>query len=335
MDHLGTRLRQSRFYQYLRSAYYWHLQERPKIRRMVRQAQCLQSLPHEPKSVDLVFYSAVAPGETALLLDLLDSIRHYTHARWVLVVQGDHVPWAERHRYTTAGIDFADNPETMGLGGLFYTLRLALLRAFLRYDAAYYIKLDTDSLLINPLTRATLDEIFALRPDVGLAGAFLRDWDGRRRDFAYWREKMRAARPHLRPVYDLAHRHGFDGQGVQGGAYILSHEAVARFLERGWLTTWDRPRILRPWRVAEDHTFTMMTYAADLGVQCIGGPGGIVASAYRRFPDLDPLQFKREGRIFVHPLKTTAREARIRALYRRLRRAEHHFTTPQIRESAS
>lgn len=311
-------LKKTGIYKAARSFFYWNFVEKRVIRTVVN--DCVErSLRLSSQKKDMVFYMAAAPGESQLVLDLIDSIKYYTEADWGLVIQGDGLSEEEVRLYEECGALVGNNPVPLKFDGLFYTVRSALTIARSAFDAAFYIKLDSDSLMINPLHLGDLEAVFSSDPGLGMAGSFLRDWDGSERDFSSWRDKMFMQRRSLEPVYGMARNYGYDGEGVQGGVYIITRRAVDLMYEKGFLTKWNSVRILRPWRVAEDHLFTMMVYACKMKVACVGGVNGLVVSAYPSFPEADPMIFKNEGRVFVHPLKKNDREIRIRELYRRLR----------------
>jgi len=297
-------LKRSRAYKRLRSWYYWTFVEKSRIEALGR------SLADNPidrrEEKEFVFYMAAAPGETAFVEDLVKSIRAYAKGDWAVVIQGDVLPREDIVFYESLGISIANNPVKFAWEGLFYTVRAALRRAHALYEAKYYIKLDPDALLINDIDVTILDELFS-GPNVGLVGSYLYDCDGSPRDFSYMRAKFEKMGQTLQPVYDLAKERGYSGEGVQGGAYILARATVDAMAERGWLDKWNTVRVLRPWHMAEDHVFTMMTYACGFDVKCAGGPGQVIASAFPDFPDVSPLALKEEGRIFVHPLKDNPR----------------------------
>lgn len=278
--------------------------------------------PQARRRCDVVVVSAVADGEWGGICDLLESLACYLDCRYEVVFAEDVTTDGTAERLRAAGHWVVSNPEKLNLAGNELTLRRGFREATRLFDAAYYMKLDPDALLLGPGLLDAVSQAFAADDRVGMVGCYRIGHDGLARDLGYWRKRMiKYARSLGRP-YRLALERGYSaGDGVQGGAYVLSRSCMDAILAHGWFDGAGgyRPRHDRKSHIAEDSLIAMLTYASGYTVGEIGGPGQAFALNHRGLP-MTVEELVAQKRLVVHSIKFDDDESRrARDFFRRRR----------------
>lgn len=190
--------------------------------------------------------------------------------------------------------------------------------------AKFVIKLDTDSLVINPFADQ-VNCFFDQNANVGLVGSYLRepggvpknsiaDWSPRvgklRRPFTVWKSKdgwhfqcgfWSRDRQIQKLIREALHSGYVLGESCQGGGYALSAKALQKFNDRGLL---DDCFLFLNRRITEDiivGLFTRVVRMAMADFNDRGQPFGVVW----RGLCAPPPELLRHGYAIVHSVKDT------------------------------
>jgi hypothetical protein len=279
--------------------------------------------PKARRKCDIVIVLAASNGERPLVEDLLDSFRVHFNCDYEVVVADDCTSDGTYDALLASRCWVVRNPSKLGLSGVDLTLRRAFLEAFLLFAAPAYLKIDPDALVIGPGLPEFLVHSFASNPEAGLIGSYRLDPHGRPRDLSYWRERMIQRQADFLPVYRAAVANGYHpGEGVQGGAYAISHQCLGEIIRRKWLHGGGgyRPSPHEPTCVAEDSLIAMLTYTAGYTVLDVGGLNSPFAVQHKKLTfSLQELLL--QNRLVVHPLKLGDSDAaRMRQAFSQIRR---------------
>ena len=128
--------------------------------------------------IDLVVVIPVGPGcHTAYILDTIDSIKHYVHCTYRIVISDDsHNPVvSEAIEKQHADVIILKTTKNHGKGlGLYITLSNAFSYALDKYDFSVLLRLDTDALIVGQEPEANILDFFKLNPSIGLAGRYVK-----------------------------------------------------------------------------------------------------------------------------------------------------------------
>ncbi len=276
----------------------------------------------------------VGPGATELrrVRDLMDSLRRCEPTRGQVLLVADRQPGLHdlaRSRGQWSPVDVIDHPvKNAGRGtGMVNAGVLQALRWIARNHRteAFWLKLDTDSLVIGPFARR-LRQFFSDHPEAGMVGSYSRWPDGSPRPYQAWhagvlrtmsrriglwpswldwrdRLWLSAGRNHRKRVAVLraARAAGYrDGDHCQGGGYALSSEAVQAIAARGWL---DDPRLYRRTALGEDVMVAMMVAGSGGRLLDFNKPGEVFAVQWRGLPG-SPEALVEAGYAVTHSLKS-------------------------------
>jgi hypothetical protein len=280
-----------------------------------------------------------AAAERLRLFDLLASLWHYEPnlSRVVVVDDGALVDFPAG----PCPIDRVSNPRQgrgNGILGGLCTGILAGIKQCVAFENEidFVVKIDTDALVIAPFA-AQLARLFHDRPGAGMAGAYRFTPNGDRRDFSPWRElasdlgrawikdrprQRRAGRPSrhalfgapaaMRRATQLALRNGYEpGENLQGGAYVVSIDAIRKMNAAGLL---DNPLVWRDTALGEDVLLPMLTRAVGMTLLDHCSDGEVFGVRYKGLPN-PPEQLITRGFSIIHSVKNDA-----------------NFTEGQIRE---
>ncbi|MEQ1592433.1 MAG: hypothetical protein ABL892_08595 [Thiobacillaceae bacterium] len=286
--------------------------------------------PHARRRCDLVIISAVSDGEWLGVHDLLDSFITYLDCNYAVVVADDATTDGTYARLLDTDCWVVRNPQKLHLSGVDLTLRRAFLEAHRLFDAPIYLKMDPDALVIGTGLLNVLRSAFSTDPKTGLLGTYHLDWNGKKRDLSYSRDRMIRRRKDLGMPYNMAVRNGYQlGDGVQGGTYAVSHNCLDTIIRRGWFHGKQgyRPSGVKGEHVDEDSLIAMLTYAAGFKAQDIGGPGQPFGIWDIGLPM--PLEeLVRQNRLVTHAMKYND-EASLQARdFFRVRRDTFRFNQP-------
>lgn len=204
-------------------------------------------------------------------------------------------------------------------------------RAASAHRPDFVLKLDTDALLIGPVSKELRVAFTDHR--VGIVGSYTHTCTGAQREWTGWKTKLvraqlpvslvpnRTIRPRsikaARSVRDLltrARANGYElGEHCLGGAYAIGPALLAR----GDLFDW------RPWvgtGLSEDVVLGLLTAVAGLTMRGSVAPGEVFALAWQGLP-LPPGEILARGYSVVHSVRDQpfGTEAELRAYFRRRR----------------
>ena len=267
---------------------------------------------------------AAANGELLGIEDLLDSCNTYLTCDYEIIVADDATTDGTYERLLKAGCWVVRNPERQFLWGNDLTLRRVFHEAHRLFESPLYLKIDPDALIIGAGLEDALHSAFSSHPECGLLGTYQTDWNGAQRDLSYWRERMLNQSKALGKPYRLAIQNGYQvGDGVQGGAYVLSRACLNSIIKHGWMLGCDNynPSNERGRHVAEDSLIAMLTFAAGYTVGEIGGPDQAFGLWDVGLP-MSPEDLVRQNRIVTHAIKYQDEASLAAREFFRARRAE-------------
>jgi hypothetical protein len=235
------------------------------------------TFPLARRRCDLVIVSAASDGEWLGTQELLDSLATYLDCDYEVVVADDATTDGTHECLLNAGCWVVRNPQKLYLAGIDLTLRRAFLEAHRLFESPIYLKIDPDALVIGTGLLNALQTVFSADPKIGLLGT----------------------------PYDMAIRNGYQlGDGVQGGAYAVSHDCLDTVIRHGWFHGKNgyHPSIIKGQHVAEDSLIAMLTYASGFRAQDIGGPGQPFGIWDVGLP-MPPEELVRQNRLVTHAIK--------------------------------
>lgn len=285
---------------------------------------CIE-FPTARRRCDLVIVSAASDGEWRGIQELLDSLTTYLDCNYEVVVADDATTDGTYERLLDAGCWVVRNPQKLYLAGIDLTLRRAFLEAHRLFESPIYLKIDPDALVIDTGLLNALQTAFSADPETGLLGTYHLDWNGEPRDLSHWRDRMIRRRKDLGKSYDLSIRNGYQvGDGVQGGAYAVSHSCLDTIIRHGWLHGKNgyHPSIIKGQHVAEDSLIAMLTYAAGFKAQDIGGPGQPFGIWDVGLP-MPPEELVKQNRLVTHSIKYRDEVSLTARAFFRVRRTAH------------
>jgi hypothetical protein len=221
-------------------------------------------------------------------------------------------------------------------GGLCSPVLTALKWVQANTNARFVLKLDTDSLVINPVCER-LSRVFDVNPSLGMVGAHTLSPDGSKRLWDFhgatvmrmlkppfdWRRPLRGFRGE-EPTNEQAAlirralANGYEpGEHCLGGGYALSRTMLDRMAEAGYL---DEPRQWTQVDLAEDVMIGIHARAVGSSLANQVRPGEVFGVRYQGLHAL-PKQLVEEGFGVIHSVKNDSRmtEPDIRAFFKRRR----------------
>lgn len=285
---------------------------------------CIE-FPTAHRRCDLVIVSAASDGEWPGVQELLDSLATYLDCNYEVVVADDATTDGTYERLLDAGCWVVRNPQKLYLAGLDLTLRRAFLEAHRLFESPIYLKIDPDALVIGTGLLNALQTAFSAAPKTGLLGTYHLDWNGEPRDLSHWRDRMIRRRKDLGKPYDMAIHNGYQmGDGVQGGAYAVSHNCLDTIIRHGWFhgKYGYHPSIIKGQHVAEDSLIAMLTYAAGFKAQDIGGPGQPFGIWDVGLP-MPPEELVKQNHLVTHSIKYYDEVSLAARAFFRARRTAH------------
>jgi hypothetical protein len=230
-------------------------------------------------------------------------------------------------------------------GGLCSSVLMALQWAQANTDAEFVLKLDTDSLVINPFAEK-LSRVFKSDPALGMIGAYTLTPNGTPRLWEhhattvmrmswgpfYWCNPLRAifgsggscARAKL---IRAALRNGYDpGEHCLGGGYALSRPLLERMARSGYLAD---PRAWMNVDLAEDVMVGVHVRAVGMTLANYVRPSEVFGVRYQGLP-ADPDSLVERGFSVIHSVKNDPLidEASIRAFFKSRREATKQPPAP-------
>jgi hypothetical protein len=279
--------------------------------------------PRARRCCDLTVVSAASNGEWLGIQELLDSLATYLNCSYEVIIADDATTDGTYTRLLDAGCWVVRNPQKLHLEGNDLTLRRAFLEAHRLFESPVYLKIDPDALVIGAGLLNALQTAFSANPKTGLLGTYHTDWNGEPRDMSHWRDRMTRRSKDLGKPYDMAIRNGYQiGEGVQGGAYAVSHTCLDTIIRHGWLHGKNgyRPSSTKGQHIAEDSLIAMLTFAAGFQAQDIGGPGQPFGIWDIGLP-MSPEELVRQNRLVTHAIKYSDEASLAARAFFRARRA--------------
>jgi hypothetical protein len=293
------------------------------------------------------FAVAVAVGPDAReidrLRDLADSVGHHEPVAraWFVMIDdapepralASHVSLPASWRAVSLHHPRHDRAQVFRVGkGIVSAVLLAMKWIQANTDAAFALKLDTDSLVIRPF-RQPIAQRFAAVPTLGIVGAYRTTPNGTPRDWSHHARTLRAMlRPpfsvrhplrrlmwkpdprqaHLVDLVERANAHGYDlAEHCMGGGYAVARsllDAMARAGQLDDVTRWmgvDLPEDVTLGLHCRANAFTLADALDTFGVR------------YEGLPFL-PQELVDRGYAVIHAVKNDPRldEARVRAFFK-------------------
>ena len=278
------------------------------------------TVPRGPRAVVLV---PTGPGDAAALYDTLESVAEHEPAALVVVLAdgaGDVRP-DELERRSPGAVLLRPPHPSGGPPRLSPPLAWAYrwILATLRPDVG--VKLDTDALLTAPGLIDHAAEAFRAVPDLGMLGDTARRPDGTPGDTSYgaWviAHEQRWSRV-VRRTVRAAREHGWAGDEVHGGVYVLARRALVAMERTGHLE--HDP----PWwtLIGEDLWFSLGVVAGGYRI----GRTGVIATAQGCLP-VDAQTVLDDHLMAVHSVRRGVHgesEDELREFFRAARRAREH-----------
>ena len=277
---------------------------------------------------DVIVVIPVGPDtKPEFLADTIDSYIHYTLSSYkILLIDDSHQGIGVTIQETHPFVDVLYTDRISGsMAGLYITLSIAYSYALKKYDFKALLKLDTDALIIGPHPEKEILEWVSENPNLGIAGQYPYDYDGKLWDVAYPRTRIVNAtmtwkyirRPIanilLRKLYLKALKHGYrTGESVFGGAYFMSKSMLTSLQENKLLPNYT----LRTLNMGEDHLFGLL--AKSLGYELVNLCSDDLpfACAWKGLP-ASPEQLYKNGKKIIHSTKyyNNMREGEIREFF--------------------
>jgi hypothetical protein len=284
--------------------------------------------------------------EVDRLRDGLDSVRAFEESQDIHLVVIDDSPvprplpvavddWASVDIVRTSLWDgTAPDPYSAMVAGT-----LDGVRAASAHQPEFLLKVDTDALLIGPVSKKL--RMILADQRVGIVGSYTHTCTGAQREWAGWKSKLlraqlpvamvpnRTIRPRsikaarsARNLLTRARANGYElGQHCLGGAYAIGEGLLAREDLLDW----------HPWvrtGLGEDVVLGLLVAAAGLTLRGAVAPGEVFALAWQGLP-LPPGEIVALGYSVVHSVRDQpfGTEAELRSYFRR-RRTDHATRTP-------
>ena len=288
--------------------------------------------------------------EVERLADLADSLSAYEPGPgWFVMVDDSPAPRGlDRRVCLPPGITpvalHHRRPRPMSWrngGGMCSSVLMGMQWVQANTDAAFLLKLDTDSLIINPFCKRMCDLLDA-DPSIGTAGACTRTPEGLERT---WQHHAVTIRQMLKPPFDWRHpirsltgdypermpeaikrlirealRNGYDpGEHCLGGGYVLSRTLLDRAAGAGYLSD---PQMWMDIDLAEDVMAGVIARAVGLGLANHVKPGEIFGVRWRGLP-APPATLVEQAYAVIHAVKNDPDydEATVRAFFQARRAA--------------
>ena len=298
---------------------------------------------------------AVGPGEREVerVVDLAASVAHYERgpAHFVMIDDSPQQRGLDRvvqmpPTWTPVSLPHPrhDRETTFKVGkGIISAVLAAMKWIQAHTNAAYVLKVDTDSLVIAPFA-AKLERVFRESPTLGMVGAYkltpngtAREWSGHAKALFRtfepppfdWLHPVAStqARSAFNPpaaveAYNLAKATGvYDlGEHCMGGGYAVSRTLLDRLAAAKLI---DDPMRWTGVDLPEDVTVGMHTRAVGMTLADYVAPGEVFGVRYRGLPFL-PEELVDKGYSVIHAVKNDERvdEATIRGFFAQRRMSQ-------------
>ena len=286
---------------------------------------------------DLIIVIPVGPAcDPAFLKDTIESIQAYTTCRYQLIIADD----SQKNTGASMKAIFPDLDVIVTLknlgkvAGLYSNLSRAYAFALEHYLFKVLLKMDDDALMIGPEPEQRALQLFAARPQIGMAGRHITgqlsiDCYGNMHD-NYWPRKqlikdtctwklIRRPIPNLllRSYFFKALRNGYElGENIQGGAYFFSYQCLKTLQDAGLLPSANLGRV----NLGEDLLFSLLVRAIGMELGDLSAHGEPIGCAWKGLP-ATPLQLHQDGRKIIHSIRFHGdlKEPDIRAYFQKVR----------------
>lgn len=187
-----------------------------------------------------------------------------------------------------------------------------------RYEFNHYQSIDYDTLYIQKdADKKILDRIDS--PDIGLLGCHGKDNE-------HWRAEYKRTQKKFESVFGKVPPSYIQGEGVQGGAMLLTASLIDRMKKR---RMFEPPFSIakRHTGIADDHLLPIFVRMCELKILDISD----IASCYWRAKD-DPRGYEKKGIVMFHPTKlrpenkNKSTDIEIRNYFRKLRQCKDLLT---------
>jgi hypothetical protein len=232
-------------------------------------------------------------------------------------------------------------------GGLCTSVLMGLKWVQANTNARTVVKIDTDSLVINPFSQRLFDFLDA-QPNIGCAGAYTRTPEDLTRT---WHHHAVTIRQMLKPAFDWRHpirslsgrhpdamprevveliraglRNGYDpGEHCLGGGYALPRTLLDRMDAAGYLAD---PMMWMEIDLAEDVLVGLYARAVGMELANCVRAGDVFGIRYQGLPG-SPAELVEKNYAIIHAVKNDAAydESTIRAFFKARRTSGRHVGT--------
>lgn len=274
----------------------------------------------------------VGPGtRTDFIIDTISSFVFYTTSSYrIILVDDSHQGIGRQVQEEFPDLDVILTKRNGGaMAGLYITLAEAYAYALRQYSFDLLFKLDTDALVTGPEPEEEARRFFATHPDMGMAGQYPLDYQGRAWDTAWPRDRIMngtmtwkfikrpIANMLLRKLYIRALRHGYrTGESVFGGAYFMSYPFLKALADVKMLPSYT----LRSLNMGEDHLFGLLAKSLGFGLGDLASGDQPFACAWKGLP-ASPEELHQRGKKVIHSTRgwKDLDEESIRAFFREKR----------------
>lgn len=311
----------------------------------------MNHLDAQSRAIPFAAAVAVGPGprEVDRLRDLAESLAAYAASPgWLVMIDDHEIPRAlDREialppNITPVSLHHPRHGKrvTFKVGkGICSAILLSLQYIQRETNAAFVLKLDTDSLVIGPFVERLLNR-FAQDVNLAIVGAHRvtptgepRDWSAHARRFQAmrrppfnWRQPLARFRaPHgerkmILDLHDRAVRHGYDsGEHCMGGGYAVSRAFLDRASAARMLADPERWMSVD---LPEDVVVSLHARALGMTLADAVAPGDVFGVRYVGLPG-PPQQLVDDGYAVIHAVKNDAQhsEESIRRYFRERRKS--------------
>jgi hypothetical protein len=269
------------------------------------------------------------------VLDSIGSVVHYsTPSRRIIMLDNSERNLADWFYEAFPEVIVLRSPQNYGLsGGLYKSLSLAMLHAYVAFDFDVLIRMDTDALMIGEGIEDEAINRFRQQPNIGQLGTYTIDTNGDRSEFSWPRQQLqreisfigwlkdRERCIFLRDLIQRAQAYGYQlGEHVLGGASIFSYAVIEKLLDHNLLLREEIRRSV----LQEDHIFSLLVKAVGMDLGDFGGPEQPMAVRWQGLPR-SPEALVASGKKLIHSTRFwhAVKEDDIRAFFRAQRTYEY------------
>lgn len=267
------------------------------------------------EKVDAVIFIPFYEKEYDMLVDTIRSIRYYVKERHHIIAVDDFSPSRPDERLKT---EFPDvtvmrNPKKHGgRSGLYVTQAMACKYAIEHFDFKFFIKMDTDALMVGPGLITKAAEKLRQQPRIGIFGSYRLRADNRKRNWHMWKLTFAYESSFFRKFFGKpvlwrqaiseARKNGYDlGENVLGGCYILNERCLKEMQKRKYLD-YEYDNIIAHSSIGDEIIYSLFCKAAGFDIADFGRLDQPMAIALDVIP-IPKEKIVADGKAVIHSVK--------------------------------